>query len=55
MPHLEAGKYAVYVWPAYGASALVILGLVADTLLRARRWRRAAERKRAARSGGETP
>ena len=40
---LEFGRHAVYVWAAYGVSALVLLALVADTLLRARRWRRAAE------------
>ena len=41
---LDAGRYAAFVWPAYGVSALVLLALVADTLLRARRWRRRAER-----------
>ncbi len=40
----DAGRYAAFVWPAYGISALVLLALVADTLLRARRWRRRAER-----------
>jgi heme exporter protein CcmD len=35
--------YAVYVWGAYGLSALVLGGLVGDSLLRARRWRRAAD------------
>ncbi len=39
----DAGKYALYVWPAYAATALVIAGLVADTLARTRRWRNAAE------------
>jgi heme exporter protein D len=38
----DAGKYALFVWPAYGATALVFAGLILDTLLRARRWRRAA-------------
>jgi heme exporter protein CcmD len=37
--------YFVYVAAAWGVSALVLAGLVADSLLRARRWRRrAAER-----------
>ena len=40
----EAGKYAVYVWPAYGLTALVLGAAVLEALLRARRWRRAAER-----------
>jgi heme exporter protein D len=39
----DAGKYGPYVWPAYAITALVIAGLVLDTLIRARRWRRAAE------------
>jgi heme exporter protein D len=44
MPNLEFGKYAAYIVPAYAISALVIAGLVADTLLRARHWRREAAR-----------
>ena len=39
------GAYAAYVWSAYAVSALVLVALVADTLLRARRWRREAERR----------
>jgi heme exporter protein D len=41
--HLDAGKYALYLWPAYGLSVLVIGGLVVESLMRAARWRRAAE------------
>ncbi len=41
---LDMGRYAAFVWPAFAASALVIGALVADTLARARRWRREAER-----------
>ena len=40
---LEFGRYAAYVWGAYGISAVVLVAAAADTLLRARRWRRAAE------------
>jgi len=36
-------KYAVFVWPAYGVTALVFAWMVIDTLLRGRRWRREAE------------
>ena len=43
---LDAGRYAAFVWPAYAVSAAVIGALVADTLWRARRWRREAERRR---------
>jgi heme exporter protein D len=42
----DAGRYAVFVWPAYAVTALVFLVLILDTLLRARRWRRAAEAAR---------
>ena len=47
MLDLDAGKYAFFVWTAYGASALVIAAMIADTLMRARRWRREAERLQA--------
>jgi heme exporter protein D len=30
---LNMGGYAAFVWPAYGLTALVIGGLVAETLL----------------------
>lgn len=48
-PNLEFGKYAIYIVPAYLISAAVIAALVADTLLRARRWKREAERLQALR------
>ena len=44
MLDLDMGRYAAFVWPAFGLSLLVIGALVADTLARARRWRREAER-----------
>ncbi len=47
MPNLEFGKYAGYIVPAYAISALVIGGLVADTLLRARHWKSEAARREA--------
>lgn len=43
MPNLEVGKYAAYIWPAYGVTAVVIAGLVASSLAHARRWRKRAE------------
>ena len=39
-----AGKYGAFIWPAYGASFLGFAWMIADTVLRARRWRREAER-----------
>jgi heme exporter protein D len=43
MLDFNAGKYAVFVWPAYGLTVLVLLALIVDSLARARRWRRAVE------------
>ncbi len=40
-----AGHYPLYVLPAYGLSAATLLVLVIDSLLRARKWRRAAEHR----------
>jgi heme exporter protein D len=39
---LDAGRYALFVWPAYAVTALVFAVLILDSLLRARRWKRAA-------------
>ena len=44
---LDAGKYAFYVWTAYGASAVIIVAMIADTLVRSAKWRRRAERLQA--------
>jgi heme exporter protein CcmD len=49
MPNFELGKYAVYIVPAYLISAVVIAALVADTLLRVRRWKREVEQREALR------
>ncbi|MGC1302916.1 MAG: heme exporter protein CcmD [Caulobacteraceae bacterium] len=43
LPNLDVGKYAAFVWPAYGLSALALLAMLGDSLLRTRRWRREAE------------
>ncbi len=37
-------KYALFVWPAYAITAVVFAWMIVDTLLRAARWRRRAER-----------
>jgi len=39
----DMGKYAPYVWPAYAVVAVVFAWMVADSLARARRWKRKAE------------
>ena len=54
-PNLEVGRYAVFIWPAYGVSALVLLGLLLDSLARAARWRKAAEAERDAAAPPEAP
>ena len=48
MLDFNAGKYAVFVWPAYALSVVVIGAMVADTLARARRWRREVEAREVA-------
>jgi heme exporter protein D len=55
MLDFNAGKYAVFVWPAYGLTAAVFIVFIADTLARARRWRRAAQEGEADQSGAKTP
>ena len=45
MLDLDPGKYALFVWPAYALTALAFVWMIADSLIRARRWRRRAERK----------
>ena len=44
MLDLDAGKYAPFVWPAMAITALVFVWMIADSLIRARRWRREVER-----------
>jgi len=43
MLDFEAGKYAPYVWPAYAITVLVFAVMIADSLIRARRWKREVE------------
>jgi heme exporter protein D len=40
----EGGRYAPYILAAFAVTAVVFAGLIADTLLRARHWRREVER-----------
>ena len=46
MASLLAGKYAAFIWPAYGVTALVFAGLIAGSLAHARRWKARAEKAR---------
>jgi heme exporter protein D len=43
----DAGKYAIYLWPAFAISAAAFVWMIADSLLTARRWRREAEQLQA--------
>lgn len=43
----DAGKYAIYLWPAFAISALAFAWMIADSLLTARRWKHEAERLQA--------
>ncbi len=38
------GKYAAFVWPAYGVSLAAFVWMILDTVLRGRAARRAVER-----------
>jgi heme exporter protein D len=47
------GGYAAFVWPAYGLTALVMVGLLVDTLHRLRARRRRLEALEAERGNRE--
>jgi heme exporter protein D len=49
---MDLGRYAVFILPAYGVSVLVLGGLLVDSLLRARKWRREVEAREAERKKG---
>lgn len=44
MLDLDMGRYAAFVWPAWGLSAIVLAALAARALIAARHW--SAELKR---------
>ena len=44
MLDLDAGKYAIFVWPAFAATGLLLAWMVVDSLVRAWRWRREVRR-----------
>lgn len=55
MLDFDAGKYALYVWPAYAVSAAVFVWMIADSLLRARRWKQELTRRESERRKGDRP
>ena len=40
----EGGRYAPYILSAFAVSAVAFAAMIADSLLRARHWRRQVER-----------
>jgi len=46
MPSFDAGPYGFYVWGSYAVTLVVVAWLIVDSLLSARRWRRAAEARK---------
>ncbi len=51
---LDMGRYAAFVWPAYGVSAVGFAWMIVDTALRALRARRSVERLEAERRARES-
>jgi heme exporter protein D len=43
MPDFSAGKYAAYIWPAYGVTIAVFAVLIVGAIAHARRWKKRAE------------
>ncbi len=43
MLDLDAGRYAAFVWPAFGLTALVFAGMIGQSLAKTRYWRRRAQ------------
>ena len=43
----DAGRYAIYVWPAFALSATAFAWMIVDSLTQARRWKRELERLQA--------
>jgi heme exporter protein D len=49
----SVGRYGAYIWPAYGVSLIGLAAMIADTVLRSRRWRREVDRRLAELSSAE--
>ena len=43
MIDLYVGKYAAFIWPAYGITALTFVIMVGAALNHSRRWKKRAE------------
>lgn len=51
MTALDFGKYAIFIWPALGITAAVLVWMVADSVLRARFWAKRASALEAEHAG----
>ncbi len=45
MLHLDMGKYAAFVWSAWGITLVVLVAMVWQTLANAARWKTEADRR----------
>ncbi len=52
MLDFDAGKHAFYVWSSFAATVVVLGWMIADTVVRARRWKRELDRLSSRRSEG---
>lgn len=43
MPNLNTGEYGLYIWWAFGITAAAFAWMIADSLWRARRWKKRVE------------
>ena len=41
--NFDMSPYGAFIWPAYGLTALVFMGMIVASLNHARRWRKKAE------------
>jgi heme exporter protein CcmD len=53
MPNFDVGHYGGYIWPAYGLTLLGVAWMVADSLSKARRWKREVETREAAKKAAK--
>lgn len=42
----HVGEYGGFIWPAYALTAVALIWMVADSLIRARMWKARAEGRR---------
>jgi len=50
MPDFHVGPYGAYIWPAFAITAAILVWMVADSLIRAARWKAKAKAREAERA-----